>query len=938
MKQRYGFYTFNPQQKHQPAVLWRPVYSVLLVLLFLTSIRAFAQTPTSTSCSNATGVCTGSTYSFPASTNSGSALVGANYGCLKTQPNPAWFFMQMDNPGSITITMTSSPARDIDFIIWGPFTDPFAQCVAGLDTTKIVDCSYSTASAETGTIPSGLTGEYYVLLITNYSNNSNNITFSQTGGTGTSNCDILCNITSLTATPGACATGAGAGTYAVTGTVTSFTPPATGTLTVSSSCGSSVTFNAPFSTSIPYTLPNVTGNGGSCIITASYSAVPTCIRTRTITASTCCTVSAGNQSECEGETVTLTATGTAGGSYFWTGPNGFTSTLQNPSIPNATMAHAGIYSVYLVNGTCTTSVENITVTIKPIPDATVTANGPTTFCDYEDVTFSVTSGSGLTYRWKRNGSNISGATSSTYTATTTGSYSVVVSNTGCGFSSATSTSIPVTVNASPTATTTASGATTFCAGDSVTLTANAGTGLTYQWTLNGTNIVGATNQTYVAKTSGSYRVVTTNASLCSQTSSSRTVTVNTLPTATVTPADSAKFCQGGQVTLSANTGTGLTYQWFTGATSVGTGPNVNVAIVGAFKVVVTNSSGCKATSSITTVSKYTVPSATVSGSPLTFCTGDSVKLNANTAIGFTYQWKKNTVNISGATSSSYTATTSGTYTVTVAQSFCSGLTPVTSSGTTVIVNTLPAATISAGSSTTFCNGDSVTLSANTGTGLSYKWLKNGSLISGATASTYKAKTAGSYRVLVTNSSSCSDTSAVTTVTVNSLPTASISAGGPTTFCSGNSVVLTGNTGTGFTYQCKKNGSVIGSALSNAYTADSSGTYLMIVSDANSCKATSSGITITVNTYPPATITPVGSTTFCVGNNVTLNANTGTGLSYEWKLDGNTIAGAASNSLSTVSTAGNYIVIVTRNSCATTSSATSVIVNPRPAPGQLIIHE
>jgi hypothetical protein len=1157
--------------------------TLLFFALTLFAHSAFAQTPISSSCDNATGICTGSTYSFPASTNAGSAATGASYGCLTTRPNPAWFFLQIQNPGSITITMTSSPAEDIDFIIWGPFTDPFAQCVAGLTAAQTVACSYSTAATETGTIPNGLAGEYYVLLITNYSNDPTNITFSQTGGTGSSNCDILCNITSLTATPSACGTGASAGTYTVSGTVTSFTPPSTGTLTISSSCGGSVTFNAPFSTSQAYTLPAQPGEGGSCTITASYSAIPTCIRTRTITQPTCCAVAAGADiTDCEGDDVNLTATTSSGGTFHWTGPNGFTSTQQNPTINNATPADAGTYSVYVVNGTCTSSVDNIVVTIRPIPNATVSADGPTTFCDNDDVTFSVTSGSGLSYRWRRNGSNIGGATNSTYTATTSGTYSVVVSNTGCGFSSATSSNITVVVNALPTATNTAGGALTFCLGDSVTLSANTGTGLTHQWTVGGVNISGATGSTYVAKTSGTYRVVVTNANGCSETSSSRTVAVNALPTATITPADSGKFCQGGSITLTANTGTGLTYQWLlNGVTNIGTFSSLNTGIVGNYTVVVTNSNGCKKTSAITVVSKYANPAATVTaGGAATFCTGDSVKLNATTAIGYTYQWKRNTVNISGATLSSYTATTSGSYTVTVAQSFCSGLAAVTSSASVVTVNALPTATITPSGSAAICAGDSVTLTANTGTGLTYKWSLNGSIISGATSSTYRAKVAGNYRVTVTNSSSCKDSSAITAVTVNTLPVAtitpsdsaffcqggstslnattgtgftyqwllsgsvigtssslntgiaglysviitnsngckdtsngttvvvkytvptasitaggpltfcagdsvklnantpsvgftyqwklngsniagqtgtsytattsgsytvevtqslcpalasvtstaavvtanpmptatitpgtttelctgdtiilsantgtgltyqwqvggsnisgqtssqltvtgagnftvkvtktgctttssvhtvnihalpiaSVSAGGPTTFCAGNSVLLIGNTGTGYTYQWKKSGSFIGSAVSNTYTADSSGSYVFVITDSYGCKGSSSATTVTANAFPPATITPVGATTFCQGSTVNLNANTGTGLTYQWKLDGTNISGATSSSLNSVSAAGSYVVVVTKNSCATSSSPAVVTVNARPPAGKLIIHE
>ena len=329
---------------------------------------AWAQSSSSAFCSSAVGVCSSSSYSFPAGVNAGTAVSGPNYGCLKTQPNPAWFFLQMQNSGSMTFTMSSSPSRDIDYVIWGPFTSPFSACASGLDTTKIVSCSYSTASSETGTIPNGITGEYYILLITNYSNKNTNISFAQTSGSGSSNCDILCNITGITATASGCGSGASLGTYSVTGTITTFTPPTTGTITISSSSGASVTYNAPFNTSLNYTLPRAGGIGDTCIITATFSKVNTCSRSVSVATPTCCVVSAPSSATlCAGKQLTLTASGTVGGTYHWSGPSDFSSLVQSPVITNIATANAGTYSVYLKYGGCSTSPQNVNVTVNPKP-------------------------------------------------------------------------------------------------------------------------------------------------------------------------------------------------------------------------------------------------------------------------------------------------------------------------------------------------------------------------------------------------------------------------------------------------------------------------------------------------------------------------------------------------------------------------------------------
>ena len=83
--------------------------------------------PAAPTCALANPFCTGTTYTFPASTGT-TAQVGPSYGCLFSQPNPAWYFMQIQNPGNLTIGMSSSTGVDIDFVAWGPFASQAAAC------------------------------------------------------------------------------------------------------------------------------------------------------------------------------------------------------------------------------------------------------------------------------------------------------------------------------------------------------------------------------------------------------------------------------------------------------------------------------------------------------------------------------------------------------------------------------------------------------------------------------------------------------------------------------------------------------------------------------------------------------------------------------------------------------------------------------------------
>ena len=130
-------------------------------------------------------------YEFPAGVNAGSVESGPFYDCLRTTPNPAWYYMRILDPGDMDIYMYSTPQVDIDFCCWGPYDDPMEPCPNGLTRQKVVSCSYSTDWNETCEIRNAVRGQYYILLITNYSNHPCNIHFSKVWGNATTDCSIL---------------------------------------------------------------------------------------------------------------------------------------------------------------------------------------------------------------------------------------------------------------------------------------------------------------------------------------------------------------------------------------------------------------------------------------------------------------------------------------------------------------------------------------------------------------------------------------------------------------------------------------------------------------------------------------------------------------------------------------------------------------------------
>jgi|AntRauTorcE11898_2_1112593.scaffolds.fasta_scaffold00222_2 hypothetical protein len=164
------------------------LFTAAFVVMSLFQTAAYGQ---SANCIDSDPFCTGTNYVFPATVNAPDAEEGPDYGCFVTQPNPVWYHMQIDAPGDLILEMSSTPEEDIDFICWGPFDDPETPCVDDLTSDKIVDCSYSAYSTETCTVPDSETGEYYIIMITNYSNDPCNINFFQAGGNATTDCSIV---------------------------------------------------------------------------------------------------------------------------------------------------------------------------------------------------------------------------------------------------------------------------------------------------------------------------------------------------------------------------------------------------------------------------------------------------------------------------------------------------------------------------------------------------------------------------------------------------------------------------------------------------------------------------------------------------------------------------------------------------------------------------
>jgi hypothetical protein len=429
--------------------------------------------------------------------------------------------------------------------------------------------------------------------------------------------------------------------------------------------------------------------------------------------------------------------------------------------------------------------------------------------------------------------------------------------------------ITVLSTPSPTPIIAPNGNTTFCAGGSVMLVAPPAD--SYVWSN------GATSQTIPVTTAGNY-FVTVNVGICTGTSPILPVTVNALPSATITSSATA-LCPGASATLTVPAAS--TYNWSTGAQTAA----INVSNAGTYSVTVTNANGCSATSAPVTITASGLPSVSVAANgPVTFCQGSSVGIASSATGASSYLWSN------GATTPSITATNSGIYFVTVTNA--AGCQAVSNE---IVVNAQQTftATATALSPTTVCAGTPVTLVASPGS--SYLWSN------GATTQGVNVTAGGAITVTVTNASGCTGTSAPISVTVLPVPNATINAGGSLTFCQGGSVNLTATGGTSYNWSTGAN--------TAALSANTSGTYVVTVTAANGC-TDSEQATVTVNSVPSANVVMDGNSVLCPGESLTLSAAPGN--TYAWTT-------GASTSEITVSTAGTYGVTVTSaNGCSANS--------------------
>lgn len=731
--------------------------------------------PAPNTCLGASPFCTSDAYTFPASTNVASM---GSVGCLYTTPNPAWYWMEIGDPGNIDIYMSSG--GDVDFIAWGPFTSLQDACASDLMSNPGVDCSYSTAAQETANITNAQNGQVYVLLITNYANMVTNISFSQTAGGGSTNCGIIA--------------------------------------------------------------PPISNNGPLCA----------------------------------SQTLNLTVSNpSSGATYNWTGPNNWTSTQMNPSIPNATTSNSGTYTLTISSGGQTSPPVSTEVIINSLPIVSVTATN-STICIGSQSSLTATGAS--TYSWS--GGLINGSTDNPINVnpTNTTTYTVTGTSSGC------SNTADITVNVNPIPNVSINATpTSICVGNSSTISASGAD--SYSWD----NSLGLNSTVSVSPTSTTTYTVTGTSLGCSATASlTLTVSPNPIANAFVESIPTCYNMQNGVISVSVTEGTPY-YNYLWNTTDTIQSPNTCGS--GNYSVTVIDANLCSATSTVELTEPIVLTSSITEITPQQCTDFGSVTIDANGGTTpYTYIWPED---VGGVIDNSASNIIAGLYYVTITDyNSCSTVQEISITGGG------PVSAISTVTASPLCFGDNngnIMVNISSGTpNYDINW-EQGNVSISNNSHTITDLPAGDYTITITDSNNCQEINSITITQ----PTQLIASSSATQIlCNGGLSTIT-VTATGGT----QNYSGIGNFTITA------GTYTHAVIDQNGCTE----VTSTIVTEPTPLTISVNQTTSidCFGNSANVLVSVSGGIMpYQ---------GIGELSL----TSGVHNIIVSDNNGCTSQSSISI---------------
>lgn len=524
---------------------------------------------------------------------------------------------------------------------------------------------------------------------------------------------------------------------------------------------------------------------------------------------------------CVGDSLLLYALPLPGGSYSWTGPNGFSSNLQKPVILNAGISAAGQYTVTITTPYCTTPASSsIQVDVHPAPaKASVSVN-----CIDTTAVLTASAVASADYEWYKNGSLIAGQTGKVFTVTEEGNYfaRTVFPVTGCYTSSDT-----IAFTAKPGIIDTAAVTAPkdfLCGDDSVLLTAQTKyASVNYQWYKNGIAIPGATQAAYYASSMGLYIVKTSTGPCASPLSLPLAVQDRKVP-ASIKAITDTIVCEKEPVILTGNSGVGLTYIWKENGNIIAgaTGTTLFPTHSGQYSLEVSNGYCIRLTRAVNVTVNERPVAELDPADDASICRGKELELKAKEGTGYYYQWKKDGVMLTGATGSAYIATLPGRYTVVTGNGKC----PDDSAAVNVSVIDYPSAKIAVEGPVAFCEGLTTVLKTAEQPGCTYDWYRDGQLFLPSNVLEQVILNSGKYQVSVSRKA-CATLSDAVEITVFPKPAPVITRKDQQLF-----------TGLYTNYQWYNNGLALMGKTHQSLQLPEPGYYTVVVTDTNGCTGTS----------------------------------------------------------------------------------------------------
>lgn len=413
-----------------------------------------------------------------------------------------------------------------------------------------------------------------------------------------------------------------------------------------------------------------------------------------------------------------------------------------------------------------------------------------------------------------------------------------------------------------------------CAGDSVVLTASEGLDW-YRWSN------GATTRSITVRQSGNYIVSGAHGDCAGSSSDMVTVTVLPRPQRRLRTVGSTTLCFGDSVVLYTDPGI-RQYRWSNGDTT----KQIVVRRPGMYSLAYVDSNGCSAETDTLRVAMNPRVSAVIAmfgANPI--CEGGGVTLDAGPGYRG-YSW------VTGDTTQMIVATKPGAYTVRVLTA--EGCWSEPAAPALVQVNPRPRVTIRALLPTQICEGDSTVLVAYPTINARYEWSN------GLVGPRAVIRESGRYTLRITDTNGCTSEASMQ-VAVAPRPKVRISPNGPTTFCSGDSVVLSAGPYPFVTWSTGETGSSI--------VARVPGKYFAIVSNIEGCGSTTDTIVVTTVPQPAARVS--GPATVCTNSRASYNTVAAPGMAYGWSVSGagGTIVGGAGTPTITVQWGNSGIGVV-----------------------------